>query len=144
MDEALDQDALDATFPGRKPLSKTTKLRGTAAQAVDQVLKSKARLRTAEYYFCDRCEDPIYLPDNGFVLHGNIYLAAPRERLGLLGDNFPNSQPGEPILPQDVTEIVLCKRCFCEALALPRPTLQKSFPLRPAESKKAPPLWEDE
>jgi hypothetical protein len=144
MDEALDQDALDNTYPGRKPLSKTPKLRGTAVKAVDQILQEKVRLRTGEYFYCDRCKDPIYLPENGYLIHGNIYLAAPRERLGVIGDNFPHSQPGEPISPQDVLETVLCKKCFCEALDLPKPPPASSKVLfRPGEKKKAPPdeLW---
>ena len=73
----------------------------------------KPRLRTVEQYLCDNCDGIIREPHDGFVIHGNVYVADPSSLGGLIGNNFPDEGKLE-----DVKKTVLCKRCFCKALNL--------------------------
>lgn len=85
---------------------------------IRDVLKTKDAMRTVEHYLCDRCDQVIADPLQGFVVHGNIYVADPKCRGGLIGNNFPDVAPGDKIEVTDVKERVLCINCFKEALDL--------------------------
>jgi hypothetical protein len=78
----------------------------------------KPRMRTVASYLCDQCDVPIQHPDQGFVIHGNIYTADTTCRGGVIGNNFPDVQPGDKIEVGDVKETVLCLNCFSEALGV--------------------------
>jgi hypothetical protein len=78
----------------------------------------KERMRTCQFYLCDLCDKPIHDPDDGFVVHGNVYVADAQCRGGLIGNNFPEVQPGTNIQVTDVKEEVLCTECFVRACGL--------------------------
>jgi hypothetical protein len=84
-------------------------------EGVKQILRSKKGSETMKvgcFYSCDRCEKPIYDSTHGVVVHGNIYVADPTMRGGLIGNNFPDVKPGTKIEVTDVKETVLCFDCL--------------------------------
>lgn len=78
----------------------------------------REKMRTRSLYMCDSCDTTIHKEDEGFVVHGNIYVACPNGRGGLIGNNFPEVNPGETIEVLDVKENVFCLDCFMRALGL--------------------------
>lgn len=74
-------------------------------------------MRKVEQYLCDQCDKVIVHPTDGFVIQGNIYVANPSARGGLIGDNLPPLSV-ETFKREDIKETVLCKTCFFEALGL--------------------------
>jgi len=108
-------------------------------QHVNQILKKKSafgkikeairmarkpRMRTVEQYLCDECDRLIGKPEEGFVVHGNIYVADPTNRGGLIGDNFPPVSQ-ETLKREDVKETVLCRFCMLAALGLSEKTARR-------------------
>lgn len=93
-------------------------------------------MRVGQYYFCDSCKEPIYDPHDGFIVHGNIYVADPSCRGGLIGNNFPDAKPGDKIEVADVKEVVYCRRCFEDAL-----DSKEQQPEQQPEPKDVPPPW---
>jgi hypothetical protein len=70
-------------------------------------------------YVCDRCEILIKTPDEGFVFHGNVYVAdAVNEGRGLIGNNFPELEGKDYIKIENIKEQVFCKRCATQILGL--------------------------
>lgn len=92
--------------PSLEPIKK--ELRVSAKQA--------GKMRVGSFYFCDYCNMAIYNPEDGFVIHGNVYEADPTCRGGLIGNNFPEVEPGTKIEVTDVKETVLCSKCLFEIL----------------------------
>jgi len=76
------------------------------------------RLRTVEKYLCDSCDKIIYNEKEGFVVHGNIYVADPKCSGGLIGNNFPEEGGNA----KDVKKSVYCIQCFLRALCLQKAT----------------------
>ena len=109
-------------------VSDTLKLSKGACEVARKHIKRsrKPRMRTIEYYLCDSCDDPISKPTDGFVIHGNIYMADPSTVGGLVGDNFPDSE--EPFTEDNVTKTVLCRKCFSKILKIS--TLPQSVEVR--------------
>ncbi len=100
-------------------LEKVLASRSTAAlESVKNVLRKKGKMRTCQFYLCDSCDKPIHNPDKGFVVHGNVYVADPCSRGGLIGNNFPDVSPGDKIEVTDVQESVYCASCFMRILGL--------------------------
>jgi hypothetical protein len=93
----------------------------TSLNEIKRTLKKKEKMRRCQYYLCDHCDQPIYEAQDGYVIHGNIYVADPNCRGGVVGNNFPEVNPGEKIEVTDVRETVYCKRCFIEAIGLFEP-----------------------
>lgn len=91
---------------------------------VKRSLKQKERMRRCQFYLCDACDKPIHDPNDGYVVHGNIYVADANSRGGLIGNNFPDVVPGDKIEVTDVQETVYCKRCFIEAIGLFEPSVK--------------------
>jgi hypothetical protein len=106
----------EATAP--KPVKLPAENGNASLNEIKRTLKKKEKMRRCQYYLCDACDQPIYKPENGFVVHGNIYVADPNCRGGLIGNNFPEVVPGEKIEVTDVQETVYCKSCFIEAIGL--------------------------
>lgn len=73
----------------------------------------KEKMRTVQHFLCDRCDITIVNPENGFVIHGNIYTANPDAPSGVIGNNFPGD-PEERV--SAVRKTVLCRKCFLEAI----------------------------
>ena len=70
---------------------------------------------TVTLYKCDKCKKIINEPTGGLVIHGNIYVADPTQRGGLIGNNFPKK--GERFETEDaVARTVLCVPCFLNAV----------------------------
>jgi len=80
--------------------------------------RTKDRMRTVSHYLCDVCDKPIYDVKDGFVVQGNIYVADPTCRGGLIGNAFPESSIDGTIVVTDVKETVFCKACFFTALGI--------------------------
>jgi len=89
-------------------------------EPVKKLLRQKAenRLRVGSFYYCDGCNKAIHHPEDGFIIHGNIYVADPTCRGGLIGNHFPEVEPGTKIEVTDVKEQCLCKACFFSALQM--------------------------
>lgn len=96
----------------QKPVESLEKVRDGIAMA------RKPKMRVVEHYLCDNCDVVISGPEQGYIIHGNIYVADPNERGGLIGNNFPKEEDGSLIKSTDVKETVLCKSCFIKAIAL--------------------------
>lgn len=101
--------------------------------------KTNKSMRTCSYYLCDKCNQPIINCDDGYIFHGNVYVANPLERGGLIGNNFPNVTPDTSIHVEDVEENVFCHKCVMEVLGLnrhyePRRTLVEKAVTRSDES----------
>ncbi len=75
-------------------------------------------MRVVNHYLCDNCNQSILNPQDGFIVHGNVYQAFPGKRRGLIGNNFPNVEVGTKIEVTDVKEKVYCKTCFMVILEL--------------------------
>lgn len=77
---------------------------------------------TVELYKCDGCSKVITDPKGGIVIHGNIYVADPTTKGGLVGNNFPGSLDEEGVKPflsnisTLVEESVYCTPCFLKAV----------------------------
>lgn len=83
----------------------------------------KPKMRTVQHYLCDQCDNTIPSPSEsdepkGFVVHGNILVADPNNKGGLIGNNFPEVKEGEKIEPEAVKQTVLCTGCFLAALGI--------------------------
>lgn len=115
----------------------------SSLEAVKEPLRraKSPRMRTCSYYLCDDCNEPILNVDHGFIIHGNVYVADPECRGGLIGNNFPNVRPGEKIEVGDVQENVFCRRCLVKILRLTEPVSAPkagATPPRPAARKPTP------
>lgn len=78
----------------------------------------KHKMRVVEHYLCDSCDKLIEKPTQGFVIQGNIFVADPKTRGGLIGNNFPEPDVDDKIEMSSVRQSVLCKECFCRALGI--------------------------
>lgn len=109
--------------------SRLLKARGGTLEPVREKLRMarKPRMRTVEQYLCDHCDTVITKPTEGYIVHGNIYVAEPSCRGGLVGNNFPEVEPGESITPDSVKQTVFCKACFLKALGLELPKFSKEW-----------------
>ncbi len=107
--ELLEAKEVDGVLKRRSPFSDDVK---------SKIRKSrKPSLRTIQHYLCDKCDAMIPGPDEGFIIHGNIYVADPSCSGGLIGNNFPDVGDNMFVIT-DVQKTVLCKTCFCKALGL--------------------------
>jgi hypothetical protein len=124
MDDSIVRSAREAAF--KEAISKEAgvpKLEERNVRSLEEI-KSKVKegrkeqMRKREYYLCDSCDAPIHNPDLGFIVHGNIYVADPSCRGGLIGNNFPDVAVGEKIEVTDVKESVYCRKCFAQAVSI--------------------------
>lgn len=101
-------------------IANSIKKKGVCEPARKDVRRArKPRLRTVEHFLCDCCDVEIKSPEEGFIIHGNIYVADPNTIGGLIGDNFPE---GDELVAKDqVTKSVMCRSCFMRALNLFKP-----------------------
>jgi hypothetical protein len=73
-----------------------------------------------QFYACGQCRRTINPPEDGLCVHGNIYVADPASRGGLIGNNIDVGPDGRIT---GVRETVLCRTCFNEAVRCdPRPS----------------------
>ena len=73
--------------------------------------------KTVELYLCEGCGKPILRPEDGVVVHGNIYVADTGIRGGLVGNNFPTNHSIDEMislthLVDKVKETAYCVPCF--------------------------------
>lgn len=96
---------------------KSKKINGVLRE-VQQGVKGmrRERMRKVEHFLCDHCDKVISHPSLGFVIQGNIYVADPSCKGGLVGNNFPTLEPGKTFSLEEVQQTVLCRDCFAEAL----------------------------
>ena len=84
--------------------------------------------KTVTLYTCDTCKMVIVDPKGGRVVHGNIYVADPTTRGGLVGNNFPLDNPPGTTPPKfnsdEVKESVYCIVCFLKAVEITVKTLR--------------------
>jgi len=99
--------------------------------------------KIGKYYYCSSCDTPITYPEEGRIIHGNVYMADPEGRSGVIGNNLP--VPPVPPVPEpvkekkvknvapkqkqkppapftftedDIKETVLCNNCLIQQLRL--------------------------
>lgn len=65
---------------------------------------------------CDRCEKLIADVTTGYIIKGNIYVADPNERGGLVGNAFPTPNSGGMINVNQIHEYCFCTACLLEVL----------------------------
>ncbi len=123
MDDTIVEAAKQAAYQESLKKSPTPKIEERNVRSLEPIKEKlrqgrKQAMRKCEYYLCDSCDSAIYQETGGFVIHGNIYVANPSIRGGLIGNNFPNVVPGEKIEVSDVQETVLCKKCFFQAIGI--------------------------
>lgn len=80
--------------------------------------RAKERMRTVSHYLCDRCDKPIMDPESGFVVQGNVYVADPSCRGGLIGNAFPDPDENGMIPADGIQETVFCNDCLSAVLRL--------------------------
>lgn len=117
--EAAFQEAAEANNRRDEEMTASSlKLKKGACEPSREHLRRsrKPRMRTVEHFLCDYCDSQISKPEDGFVIHGNIYVADPKKTGGLIGNNFPDD--GEPVTQDNVTKTVMCRHCFMKALGL--------------------------
>jgi len=68
---------------------------------------------TVQFYVCGQCRRTIDPPEDGLCVHGNIYVADPVSKGGLIGNNIDVGPDGRIT---GVRETVLCRTCFNEAV----------------------------
>jgi hypothetical protein len=102
-------------------------LRGGKKAALSKIrekvqLAKKEKLRTVQQYLCDGCDAiiPISAEDevNGYIIHGNIYVADPSQRAGIIGDNFPEPDEQGKIVASEIREEVFCRECLLDILQI--------------------------
>jgi hypothetical protein len=100
-----------------KRINEILKDRHTGFQRIKEKIRMarKPRMRVVEKLLCDKCDSLIVDPEDGFIVHGNIYVADPSRRGGLVGDNFP---PPEDGTLDQVRKSVFCKDCFVTVVGL--------------------------
>lgn len=121
------------------------KTRSASLQPIKELVGKKQKMRRRNYYLCDSCDDPIYNPEDGYVVHGNIYVADPDVSGGLIGNNFPEGDA--KFSAEDVGSSVYCRKCLLKALNLekqmsgfvPRANTPRTKK-READSDEAPPF----
>jgi hypothetical protein len=86
----------------------------------------KNKMRVVKRYLCDSCDKNIEKSLDGFVVHGNVYVADPNLRGGLIGNNFPDPDEKNQVNIDEIKETVLCKACFCRALGIDLPVKNTS------------------
>lgn len=103
----------------------------SALESVKQPLRQarSPRMRTCTFYRCDKCNQAILNVDEGFIIHGNVYVADPSCRGGLIGNNFPNVRPGDKIEVEDIRENVFCHNCLVSLLKLDEKLATDKIPL---------------
>ena len=72
-----------------------------------------------KFCVCDQCDRTITDEREGYIIQGNIYVANPSDRGGLVGNNFPD--PSVTLARfgiDDVRESVFCRGCLAEVLGL--------------------------
>ena len=67
---------------------------------------------TVTLYKCDKCKGLIKKPEDGVVVHGNIYMADPNEQGGLIGNNFPDTNKDRWVTEDAIKKSVYCQGCF--------------------------------
>lgn len=75
----------------------------------------KPKMRTVQHYLCDHCDCMIPDPEQGFIIHGNVYTADATCQGGLVGNNFPDE---DTFTIDKVEKTVLCRQCLLEALGI--------------------------
>lgn len=83
----------------------------------DQLSSAKtSKMRVVQKYLCDDCNTLIQDPEDGYVIQGNVYVADPSCRGGIIGNAFPDPDEDGKVAVDDVTETVLCAKCLMKAL----------------------------
>ena len=83
-------------------------------------------------FICGNCSQPILKPEEGILLRGNLYVANPRDRSGLVGNAFPDSVDGN-VKVSEIKEYAFCKGCFSQIL----PWIKKEKKDKDKEAKEA-------
>lgn len=73
-------------------------------------------MKTVTLCECAKCFKVIEKETDGVIIQGNIYVANPTERGGLIGNNFPLTS--ETFAIADIGETAYCKKCMAEILKL--------------------------
>ena len=85
-----------------------------AKKSITEARKNKMRI--VEHYLCDNCDRVIDKPCQGFVIQGNIFVADPKVKGGLVGNNLPDPDEKNMIDINAIKQTVLCQGCLCQAL----------------------------
>jgi len=68
---------------------------------------------------CGKCGKKVMNPEDGFIIKGNIYVADPDDRRGLIGNAFPEPDKNNGFIHAgDIEEYCFCKACLSEVLGI--------------------------
>lgn len=91
---------------------------------------------TKVYLQCEKCNEAILNPEDGFLVMGNIYVAQSEPTNGLIGSAFPNPDKNGNISADAINQVAYCKSCFRSALKMGNPG-------RPKQTKRNPNAYQD-
>jgi hypothetical protein len=146
MNRAL-QEAL-VTTPERRDEASAKKIMKKSGSKCLEPLKEtiamarKSKMRTVEQYLCDQCDNIIPKSKNnkveGVIVQGNIYVADPTTRAGLIGNNIPEvaGEDGR-ISPDSIRQTVLCVQCFLKGIGLVPSTTREKKPKKQLDQSEA-------
>jgi len=82
---------------------------------------------TVTLYKCSECDNIITNPNNGLVVHGNIYTAETKDHTILVGNNLPTCHHDSEMatvssIPNRIKTTAFCVPCFLK-IALPNTKL---------------------
>lgn len=121
LDSPFKNNSLGNIMSGKEERYIVTTLKESTMKSLSSIKENiidskRKKMRVVNHYLCDSCDKNIQKPTDGFVIHGNIYLADPDVRGGLIGDNFPKPDEKNNINADSIKQTVLCKDCFLRAL----------------------------
>lgn len=129
--EIVDLPKSSATTAKSMPLKDKSAFLQTIKEKIG--MAKKARMRIVQMLLCDSCDEVILRPEDGLIVHGNIYVADPSCRGGLIGNNFPEE---EDATVDRVTQQVFCNECFKKALKIAPKPRKLTRPRKPVSNRQ--------
>ena len=126
MEQTVRRVTSAAEVKSKKILKKRSFVMDDGIKAHVRKARAKERMRTVSHFLCDACDEVILNPEDGFIVQGNVYVADPSFRGGLIGNAFPDPDDKGMIPAEEVRQTVFCKECLVKALGL-----EKSYSLKP-------------
>ena len=73
-------------------------------------------METRRFCICDRCKNPILKKEDGKIIHGDIFVAHPSDREGLIEDAFRAADKDGKIHVSDIENYCFCNDCLKDIL----------------------------
>ena len=73
-------------------------------------------MKTEEFCICEACKKPILKEEDGKIIQGNVYVAHPVNRGGLIGNAFVDADRLGSIEVRDILAYCYCNNCLKDIL----------------------------